>query len=296
MRYRYNKANDPSYTVKEPMELYTCLTKMMPGKSRTSLKALLSNKMVQVNEKIISQYNFLLHAEDFVVISSRKGPNILKGIQIIYEDDEIIAIDKKSGILSVPTPTEKRNTAHTVLTEYVQRTDKHQKIYIVHRLDHYTSGVMIFVKNEKLQLALRNNWAEQVEERIYIAVIEGQPEKKVDKIISWLKENKTFEMYSSEDKTEGKKAITHYKIIKSTGNYSLAEVSIDTGRKNQIRVHFNDMEHPVAGDRKYGAKTDPCGRLMLHAKTLKFKHPFTGKEYKFTSEVPKNFVKLFEKR
>lgn len=293
MRYWKNIANDSSSIVKEPMELFSFLMKIMPGKSRTGLKSLLEKKMVRVDDKIISQYNYLLRKGDTVTISAKKGPSTLKGIQIIYEDDEIIAIDKKSGLLSVPTPTERRNTAYTLLTDYVQRTNKHQKIYIVHRLDHYTSGVMIFVKDEKLQLALRNNWAEQVEERIYIAVIEGAPEKKEDKIVSWLKENKTYQMYSSENHEEGKKAITHYKILKSTGTYSLAEVSIDTGRKNQIRVHFKDIEHPVAGDRKYGAATDPCGRLMLHAKTLKFKHPFTGEEYKFQSEIPRNFLKIF---
>lgn len=279
------------YYVKEKNELLQYLIELLKGKSRTSIKSLLSNKLIKVNQKIVTQFNLLLLPEDVVEILSEREVSAICGIKIVFEDEDLLAIEKKSGMLSVPAPDGTKNNVYNILSDYVQQKNRTNKVYIVHRLDQFTSGVMIFVKTEKLQLALRSAWDEQVEERIYVAVIEGTPIKKKDTLISWLKENKSYHMYASQDKANSKKAVTHYKILQSNSVYSLAEIWLETGRKNQIRVHFQDMGYPVAGDRKYGAETDPCKRLMLHAKTLQLTHPFTKKTYHFESAVPNIFFK-----
>jgi 23S rRNA pseudouridine1911/1915/1917 synthase len=165
---------------------------------------------------------------------------------------------------------------------------------VVHRLDKDTSGIMLFAKNEKMKATLQENWKEIVTERMYTALVEGNVKKQSGTITSWLTESKTFKMYSSSFDNGGKQAITHYKKIRGNKNYSLLEVMLETGRKNQIRVHMEEIGHPIVGDKKYGAHGNPLKRVGLHATTLVFKHPVTGKQMKFTSKVPKKFNKLLK--
>ena len=185
-------------------------------------------------------------------------------------------------------------TAHNQLMAYVKRHHPKNRIYVVHRLDKDTSGIMLFAKNEKMKATLQENWKEIVTERMYTALVEGNVKKQSGTITSWLTESKTFKMYSSSFDNGGKQAITHYKKIRGNKNYSLLEVMLETGRKNQIRVHMEEIGHPIVGDKKYGAHGNPLKRVGLHATTLVFKHPVTGKQMKFTSKVPKKFNKLLK--
>lgn len=287
-----NNSESNLYIVKEPKQLFDFLTEIFPGRSRTKLKSILSNKLVSVDGKRVSQFNYELKTGQKVQIG-RPAKNIIpRGIEIYYEDSDIIIVEKKSGILSVSTQNERDNTVFHKITEYLHNKNEGERIYVVHRLDQYTSGIMMFAKRPEVQYRLRNAWKEFIDDRVYVAVVEGVPEKESGTFKSFLKENKMFHMYSTKRPEDGKLAITHYKLLKKNDRYSLVEVKLDTGRKNQIRVHFSDMGIPVAGDRKYGAKTDPCGRLMLHARLLSFTHPGTGKQLDFDTGIPDFFEKL----
>lgn len=215
-------------------------------------------------------------------------------IPIIYEDSDIIVIEKPAGILSVSTDKEAKNTAYRMINDYVKSKFKLNRIWIVHRLDRDTSGVMLFAKSEKVKLKLQENWDKTAINRSYIAVVEGRVNAPERKITSWLKQTKTLLVYSSRKKGDGKIAITNYKLLQANAKYSLLEITLETGRKNQIRVHMKDIGSPVAGDKKYGAASDPLRRMALHANKLIIKHPATGEEIKFESPVPKCFAKIFK--
>ncbi|MDD3363914.1 MAG: RluA family pseudouridine synthase [Syntrophomonas sp.] len=281
--------------VSEPMELMQFLIEKMPNKARNNIKSLLTHRQVLVGEKVVTQYNHLLRVGQEVVInwSLVRDEDQIKGLKIIYEDSEIIVIDKPAGLLSIASDSEKQYTAYHQLTEYVRRDNQENRIFIVHRLDRDTSGVMLFSKNEEVKHLLQDAWKEIVVDRAYIAVVEGQVEKMDGTVRSWLKETKTKLMYSSSISGDGLEAITHYQVLQSVPKYSLLEIRLETGRKNQIRVHMKDMGHSIIGDKKYGSTTNPIGRLGLHAHILSFKHPVTGELLSFETEVPKKFSRLF---
>lgn len=284
-----------NYMVKEPMELMTFLSSQMPQASRTKIKSLLSKRIVYVDNVITTQYNFPLQPGMKVQINRDKKvhefhSNLLK---IIYEDAYLIVIDKRQGLLSVSTEHQKERTACTILNEYVRRSGRKNRVYIVHRLDRDTSGLMMFAKDEKTQHKLRDNWHQIVFDRRYIAVVTGQMERDKGSVHSWLTD-RTLYVYSSPTNDGGKEAITHYKTIKRNNNYSLVELNLETGRKNQIRVHMQDLGHPIAGDGRYGLEdVNPIGRLALHAFKLCFYHPVTGEEMQFETPYPSDFKKLF---
>ena len=211
---------------------------------------------------------------------------------IIFESEEFIVIDKPSGLLSVPSDTEKGRTAYRMVNDYVQQKDKHNRVFVVHRLDEDTSGVLMFAKNPKIKDILQKEWNNIVLARGYYAVVEGIMDKPQDTYIDYLKENSLNLMYITSDKKTGKKCVTQYKVLKSNKNYSLLDVNIDTGRKNQIRVQLGHRGHHVIGDDKYGEPADPIKRLGLHAYKLKFVHPVTKKIYEFKSNIPAEFTKL----
>jgi len=210
---------------------------------------------------------------------------------IIYEDKDIIVIDKPAGMLSVSTDRDSENTAFRMVNDYMR--SKRGRVWIVHRLDRETSGVMLFAKSEKIKLLLQDNWEDMAIKRSYIAVVEGNVTVPERKITSWLKQTKTLRVYSSEKQGDGKHAITNYKVLKTSPDYSLLDISLETGRKNQIRVHMKDIGHPIAGDKKYGAETNPLGRIGLHASLLTLKHPITEEEMNFKAKTPKGFLKFF---
>lgn len=289
-----NKKNTV-FKVEEKNELMNFLMEKMPEKSRTSIKSLLTKRKVFVNDSIVSQYNHTLLPGNLVTIDWGKSetPDNMKGISIVYEDDDVIVIEKENGILSVATDNEREKTAYKMLKEYLKAKNPKNKIFVVHRLDRDTSGIMIFAKNEKAQEILQTTWNDSVKERTYVALVEGTVKKDSDTIISYLKENKAFITYSSQDPKEGKKAVSHYKVLKRNKNYSLLEVNIETGRKNQIRVHMQDLGHSVVGDKKYGSTKNPINRLGLHASTIVFVHPITKKVLHFSSKIPSAFTKIF---
>lgn len=291
------RAKYTGYQVKQPMELMEFLATQMPEASRTKLKSLLSKRVVYVDNVITTQFNFPLKAGMDVLVSRDKSRKEFSSslLKIVYEDSFLLVVDKREGLLSIGTDKQKERTAHTILNEYVQRSGKQFRIFVVHRLDKDTSGLMIFAKDEKTKFTLQDHWNEIIKERRYVAAVSGDLEKDHGTITSWLRDNKVYITYSSMSDNGGDKAITHYHTIKRANNYSLVELELETGRKNQIRVHMNDLQHPVLGDSKYGDGNNPIGRLALHAFKLCFYHPITGDLMKFETPYPAAFKKLFLK-
>lgn len=282
--------------VKNEYELLEFLLLTFKDQSRNSVKSLLSSHRVSIDGAPISQFNFKLYPGDVVIIT--KDPikkKIRKDLPIIFENDEMIVINKPSGLLSVPSDKEKGSTAYRMVTDYVQQKNRRNRIFIVHRLDEDTSGVLMFVKDKKLCDLLQDNWNDLMQKRGYIAIVEGVMEEKSKTIKSYLVKNSQNLMYSSKKKGEGQFAITHYKVIKENETYSMLDVNIDTGRKNQIRVHLGELGHHVIGDDKYGNPSNPLNRLGLHAYELQFIHPVSKKLMTFTASTPKEFDTLFDK-
>ncbi len=265
--------------------------------SRNNLKSLLSKQQILVNGASVKQYNFMLKPGDIVSISPypvRKDGKRISKLKILYEDDELIAIDKPAGLLTIADDKEREATAYRYMMDYVREEDPLKRIYVVHRIDKETSGVLIFSKSEELRDALQDKWNELVETREYIAICEGRFEKKEGTRISYLLPTKTNLMYSSHKRGDGQKAITHYEVITENEEYSLVRVKLDTGRKNQIRVHMKDLGHMVVGDDKYQSNLDPIHRLGLHNRVLEFDHPLkANKHFKFIADTPKEFLNLF---
>jgi 23S rRNA pseudouridine1911/1915/1917 synthase len=290
------KTGQTNLMVNGPTELLKFLLASFPGKSRNSLKSLLGHKQICVNNKIITQFDFPLQTGQEVVVNRGKENVIsgLSGLKIVFEDDHIIVIEKEAGLLSIATSSEKERTAYKMLSSHVKKNDPGNRIFVVHRLDQDTSGLMVFAKSEEVKSLLQEDWANTVMERTYLAVVEGHVEKEKGTITSWLHETKSLTMLSSQTPANGgQKAITHYHVIKNNQYYSLLEVNLDTGRKNQIRVHMQDIGHHIVGDKKYGALVNPIHRLGLHAQALAFRHPITGEELRFKTSVPPSFLKLF---
>lgn len=287
---------EPVFTVTEPSGLLEFLLKNVTGKSRNNVKSLLTRKAVSVNGRTISRHDYALKPGQVVRIAppEKEIQKQIKGLKFIYEDDELIVVDKPAGLLSIATDNEKEKTAYHLLTEYVRLQNKRDRIFVVHRLDRDTSGVLMAAKNEELKLALQERWNELVKTRVYTAVVEGILTEKKGTIRTWIKETKTHLMYSSGQPGDGLEAITDYEVLREARGYSLVNIILRTGRKNQIRVHMSELGHPVAGDDRYGAKTDPFGRLALHAGTLELTHPFTGALLSFESPIPGKFKAMFQ--
>jgi 23S rRNA pseudouridine1911/1915/1917 synthase len=258
------------------------------------VKVLLKNKLIRVNKEAITQYNHPLAVGDEVEVNFEAIPEekSFKDFSIVYEDDDIIVIDKHAGVLSISTARENKRTAFRMLSKHVKLQNGDNCIFIVHRLDRDTSGLMMFAKNTEVKMKLQDNWHDIVTERTYLALVEGKPEPWSNSITSYLHESKAMIVYSSDDPESGQEATTHYKTIKSKGNFALLKVWLETGRKNQIRVHMRDIGHPIVGDKKYGSKIDPIARLGLHAWVLSFKHPVSGKLMEFKTAVPRKFSRI----
>ena len=287
--------------------------------SRNNVKALLVRKQVLVNGSVVTQYDFPLAKDDEIKLSKKpikegavaskptkpterkKEPRARVKLKVIYEDEDFIALDKPAGLLSVESDKE-MECAYGYLLQAMQETDKNARPFVLHRIDKETSGVLVFAKNIKIHSMLRMHWNELVQTREYFAVAEGILDEKTGTITSFLKENVNNIVYSTNDPT-GQKAITHYEVVKENpqGLYSLLKVKIDSGRKNQIRVHLKDMDHPIIGDDKYGKKQDgtfvrnPIERLGLHASRLEFIHPVTREVIAINASLPPSFRTLFEK-
>ena len=294
-----NKVTLPEYKVSKSQILIEYLIDTFPSKSRNNIKSLLSKKLVLVNCAPISQFDFELVKGDIVQISPvsvQKTKQKASKLNILYEDDDLLVINKPSGLLSVATDKEKSITAYRLCLDYVQSKDIHNRIFVVHRIDKETSGVLMFTKNDKLRIDFQDSWNDLVKSRQYIALVEGVVDKQSDTIISWLRESNTNLMYSARKKGDGQKAITNYRLIKNNEHYSLLDVNIDSGRKNQIRVHMKDILHPIVGDEKYGSTKDPIKRLGLHARKLVIKSPYNDDVYTFVANEPQLFYSVFDSK
>ncbi len=289
--------NDINLKVENATTLMPFLLNKLPGKSRDNIKSLLRNRQIKIADRIVSQFNYVLQPGQIVTVLKHRQSDLPPAslLKILYEDDHIIVIDKKAGLLSV-SDGHHHLTAVDILNQWVQKENESARVYVVHRLDQYTSGLLMFVKTEEIQNMLRNEWKQFITERKYIAIVEGKLNREKGTVKSFLAENKALVMVSVKDSSQGKLAITHYKRISYTEFYTQVEVILETGKKNQIRVHMSDIGHPVAGDRKYRARTNPIGRLCLHAAALALKHPVTGEILKFESAVPVEFLKLVNKQ
>lgn len=276
------------YNVDQQMPLMEFLL-LKSGKKRNDIKKLLKFENVYVDGNVQTYYAYDLQVGQTVEINTQKKDFSL---DILYEDQEMIVIDKPCGLLSEQTSKETQKTAYYLVKQYLAK--KNESIYMVHRLDQYTSGILMFVKNKKLYELLTHDWNKYVKTRGYIAIVEGQLKKQKGTIENYLAESKTQNVYIT-SKENGKKAITHYKVIKTQKRYSMLEVYLDTGRKNQIRVHLSSLNNPIVGDQKYGSTSNPIKRLGLHAHEFMFIHPITHKEMRFVSKTPESFNKLFKK-
>lgn len=285
------------FLVEEESLLLDYLLTHIENKSKNNIKSILSRGNVLIEGVVTTKFDKKLKVGQRIVINlSQIHDNSHKSIlDIIYEDDEFIIINKPAGLLSISTDSEKDNTAYNMVRNYVKQKDSKSRIFIVHRLDRDTSGVLMLAKNESIKLALQDKWDKIVTIRGYMAVVEGKVKQPSGTIKSWLKETSTLLVYSSFKEGDGREAITHYKKIKETDKYTLLEIRIDTGRKNQIRVHMKDIGVSIVGDKKYGATTDPLRRLGLHANILEFTHPITRKVMHFEAKTPTKFLSMFKK-
>ena len=291
--------NLKQFVVQEPCELLEFLLKTFSSQSRNSVKSLLGSHRVSIDGAPVTQFNFKLFPGDTVIISdSAIRRKTRSNLPIIYEDNDLIVINKPTKLLSVPSDNEKGSTAFRMVNDYLQQKDKHNRAFIVHRLDEDTSGVLMFAKNNRMAQALTDgdNWNNLVKKRGYYAIVEGHLENAEGRITSYLKKNAQNMMYSSKKKGDGQYAITDYKIVSETKDYTLVDVDIKTGRKNQIRVHFGDLGHHIIGDDKYGEPANPLKRLGLHAYELDVVNPLNGKLMKFKAPMPKEFSLLMNEK
>ena len=302
------RKQDTILRVAEPAALMDFLIAKMGGMARSSVKQLLGQRRVKVGNAVQTRHDFMLKTGDVVTVSSGRGNSQLTHpkLKIVYEDDDLIVVNKQPGLLTVAaTPGSKETTAYSILRAYVKKQNARAGIYVVHRLDRETSGLLVFARSEELQHYMREYWRELVTERTYIALAEGVLNPREGKITTWFTEDKRNAMvYSSPVDDGGDIAITNYKTLKvsplsevsplSNKQYSLVELHLETGRTNQIRVHLASKGCPVVGDRKYGHgnESSPIDRLCLHAKVLAFIHPVTEKTVRFESPVPKEFNRV----
>jgi len=292
------KSNKPNATfvVKEDTEMMLFLIASLPQKNRNNIKTLMKEKHVTVNGVVQTHAKHPLKSGQKVEVHWNPIPQAKQfhDITIVHEDDDIIVIDKHAGILSVATDKEKRETAYSILSTHVKQAHFENKIFIVHRLDRDTSGLMVYAKTAKAKEWLQKNWNTCVQERSYLAIVEGKVAKEEGTIKSYLKETSALMVYSSQNPAHGVLSITHFKVLQRSSRYTMLKVDLETGRKNQVRVHMQDIKHPIIGDKKYGAKTDPVARLGLHAYILAFTHPITGKPMRFQTPLPRKFTRLFK--
>jgi len=286
-----------SYHVQENCELLPFLIATFRNSSRTTVKSYLAHRQVEVNGRVETRFDTPLCGGDHVSVFPGRRSNLLRHpmLRVVYEDDSLIVIDKRSGLLSMGTERERMRTAYYILSEHVKRTDPAARIFIVHRLDRDTSGLMMFAKNETVKRTLQRNWDEMIRRRTYVAVVEGTLAREEGIVSTYLTENKGYKVFVT-NRYEGERAVTHYRVLKTGAGRSLLELELETGKKNQIRAHMEYIGHSIVGDRKYGANDDPIGRVALHADRLAFVHPVTGVEMDFTSPAPAAFGASVDKK
>ena len=295
-KHGYNTKGDYKYfEVTEEMPLLEYLLATV-GESRSKVKATLQGRGIKVNGKCVTQFDFLLKPGMKVAVSQTKRNQAAfksRYVKIVYEDRWIVVVEKNVGILSMAAGHSSLNV-QTVLDDYFHKSRQKCRAHVVHRLDRDTSGLMVYAKDMETEQILEHNWHDIVYDRRYVAVVSGEMEQDNGTIANWLKDNKAYVTYSSPVDNGGKYAVTHFFTLDRTTDYSLVEYKLETGRKNQIRVHSADMGHPVCGDVKYGDGNDPLHRLCLHAFLLCFTHPVTHERMEFETPIPTQFRQLFK--
>ena len=292
----YNK--EPKYdhyVVDHEAPLLEYLLQTLQGQSRSKTKATLQGRGVLVDGKCVTQFDFPLQPGMKVSVSKSKRNNLFTSryVSIVYEDKYLIVVDKAPGILSMAAGHSSLNVK-SVLDDYFAKSKQRCHAHVVHRLDRDTSGLLVYAKDMETEQTLEHNWHDIVYDRRYVAVVSGEMEQDEGTIANWLKDNKAYVTYSSPVDNGGKYAVTHFHTLARTTEHSLVEFKLETGRKNQIRVHAADMGHPVCGDKKYGNGDDPVHRLCLHACLLCFYHPVTRERMEFESPIPSSFKNLFK--
>ena len=278
----------------EATPLLTYLLKELPTLKRTRVKQMLKFGSVLVNGEIVTSHSHPLKKSDLITFTGKKEAAATRAkarlpFRIVHEDDEVVVVDKPAGLLTVSTESEKEYTLYFAVTAYQRSLREDGRVFIVHRLDRDTSGLLVLAKSMKSKVFLQGNWEQAIKK--YTAVVEGRPRADQGMIRSSLAEDKFKRVYKSNARG-AKESVTHYQVLASNNEYSLLELRLGTGRKNQIRVHLADSGHPVAGDYKYGAATDPLGRMALHASFLSFPHPSGEETLSFTAEAPRDFAAL----
>ena len=280
-----------TFKVNEETELLAFVMKAMNGLSRNRAKALLVNRLVLVDNIITTHALTKLHPGQVVQLDRSKQKMSFKSndLGVVYEDPYLLVIDKRAGLLSMSNNT-RQQTVQGVLNRYLEKGGSRCTSHLVHRLDRDTSGLMVYAKDVMTQRSLIEGWQQLVTDRRYVALVSGELENPKGVIRSWLTEDK----HLSPVNNGGKFAVTHYNVLRSSNGYSLVELELETGRKNQIRVHLSDMGHPIVGDFKYGSSDEGLQRLGLHAYLLAFRHPVTGKYLRFETPVPDSFERMLK--
>lgn len=291
--YKTQGGDNLVITVKENAPLLEYLINNV-SESRSKLKATLQGRGIAVNGRMVTQFDYQLKAGEKIIISRHKKQNQFKSryVKIVYEDRWLVVVEKNIGILSMAAGHSSLNVK-SVLDDYFLKSRQKCRAHVVHRLDRDTSGLMVYAKDIETEQILEHNWHQIVYDRRYVAVVSGEMEQDNGTIANWLKDNKAYITYSSPTDNGGKYAVTHFQVLNRTTEHSLVEYKLETGRKNQIRVHSADMGHPVCGDVKYGNGDDPLHRLCLHAYMLCFTHPVTGEPMEFSTPIPTAFRSLF---
>lgn len=293
-RAKFRPDHIADYTPEAPTTLLAFLFEKLYDRKRTTVKEMLKHNQVAVNGTPVTLHSTPVNPGDKVSVNFTREFQVFHHprVKLVYEDDHIVVINKGYGLLSVGTERVKADSAYSIVKDYLKRKDPRNKVFIVHRLDQHTSGLMVLAKSIEAKEALQHNWNNMVISRKYLAVVEGKMEPAEGEIRSYLAENSQLEVYSTPDSKAGKLAVTRYRTLRSNNGYTMLEVELDTGRKNQIRVHMYDQGHPIAGDKKYGAKSSPIHRMALHAQTLRFVHPIDRTDMNFSTQVPPGFAKL----
>lgn len=295
MTYDSKRGMYAVYTVEEDAQLLDWLIANLKGLSRNKVKDTLHGRGIKVNGKIVTQFDYPLTRGMKISVSKSKKNDTFKSryVNLVYEDPYLVVIEKKPGILSMAAGHKSLNVK-TVLDDYFRQTKQRCTAHVVHRLDRDTSGLMVYAKDMQTEQTLEHEWHNIVYDRRYVAVVSGEMEEDEGTIANWLKDNKAYVTYSSPVDNGGKYAVTHFHVFDRTTEHSLVEYKLETGRKNQIRVHSADMNHPVCGDVKYGNGDDPIHRLCLHAYMLHFFHPVTRARMEFETPIPSQFRMLFK--
>src|SRR5574344_1583364 len=283
------------YNCDKEMPLLEYLLTAISG-SKNKIKDTLQGRGIKVNGKVVTQYDYARKPGDKVSASNSKRNDTFKSryVSVVYEDKYLIVVEKKPGILSMAAGHSSLNVK-SVLDDYFKRTRQKCHAHVVHRLDRDTSGLMIYAKDMETEQILEHEWHNIVYDRRYVALVSGEMEEQTGTIANWLKDNSAYVTYSSPVDNGGKYAVTHFSVLDCSTKHSLVEYKLETGRKNQIRVHTADMGHPVCGDIKYGNGDTPLHRLCLHAYMLCFYHPVTRKPMEFSTPIPSKFKEVINK-